>query len=164
MSKESTAQHIQQINILNSYWLTESQNNPTTDPLVLWLNGGPGCSSLDGLFYEQGPIHVYDNATLYPNPYTWNLNASVLFLEAPICVGFSFQDNTKICQSSDNQTANDNYLALLKFFEEFPEFQSNKFYVTGLVFFFVVHIRFKNYTKNTHKIKVKVMAVFMSQH
>ena len=40
------------------YWLTEAQSNPDAAPLVVWMNGGPGCSSLDGLLYELGPIHV----------------------------------------------------------------------------------------------------------
>ena len=47
------------------YWFIESQNNASSDPLVLWLNGGPGCSSLDGLLYELGPFHVYHNGTLW---------------------------------------------------------------------------------------------------
>ena len=47
------------------YWFVQSQNNASTDPLVLWLNGGPGCSSLDGLLYELGPFHVYPNGTLW---------------------------------------------------------------------------------------------------
>ena len=117
------------------------------------MNGGPGCSSLDGFFYEQGPIHVYDNATLWENIYAWNLNASVIFLElrsqyivylyiylyiylqyrAPVCVGFSYSEGQTTCSMSDNSTKDDNYLALLSFFKKFPMYTDNKFYVTGLV-------------------------------
>ena len=67
------------------YWLTEAQSDPDNAPVVLWMNGGPGCSSLDGLLYELGPIHIYDNATLWDNSkYAWNNYANTLFLEAPI--------------------------------------------------------------------------------
>eukprot|EP01084_Bolivina_argentea_P106689 190867_1 len=113
------------------YWFQESQNNPETDPIVLWLNGGPGCSSLDGLLYEQGSIHVYDNGTLWKNVYSWNLNASMIYMEAPICVGFSYQDGTTNCHQSDNGTATDNYHAILDFLKKFPQYQKNDFYVTG---------------------------------
>lgn len=55
------------------YWLTESSRAPTQDPLVLWLNGGPGCSSLDGLIEELGPFHVKDfGNSIYYNEYAWN--------------------------------------------------------------------------------------------
>ena len=36
------------------YYFVESEGHPATDPVVLWLNGGPGCSSFDGFVYEQG--------------------------------------------------------------------------------------------------------------
>lgn len=69
----------------------ESRSNPKTDPLVLWLNGGPGCSSMTGLFFELGPCLVNaDGESARENPYSWINAASVFFLDQPIGVGFSY--------------------------------------------------------------------------
>ena len=64
------------------YYFVESERSPHTDPVVLWLNGGPGCSSLDGLFYEQGPLLVTaDGKSLIRNPSSWAGIANMLYLE-----------------------------------------------------------------------------------
>lgn len=68
----------------------ESQGNVTGDPVVVWFNGGPGCSSLLAFMQEHGPWVIGDNSSkLEANPYPWNLNASVIYLESPAGVGFS---------------------------------------------------------------------------
>ncbi|XP_041047592.1 lysosomal protective protein-like [Carcharodon carcharias] len=113
------------------YWFVTSQQNPTNDPVVLWLNGGPGCSSLEGLLAENGPLHVHeDGSALYINKYSWNKVANVLYLESPAGVGFSYSDD-QIYTTNDIEVAENNYLALQDFFRKFPSFRSNDFYVTG---------------------------------
>nr|XP_014349153.1 PREDICTED: lysosomal protective protein-like isoform X2 [Latimeria chalumnae] len=113
------------------YWFVTSQQNPLKDPLVLWLNGGPGCSSLDGFLSENGPFHVNDDgATLYINEFSWNKIANVLYLEAPAGVGYSYSVD-KNYQTDDDKVAENNYLALQSFFVKFPNFTQNDFYVFG---------------------------------
>lgn len=73
------------------YVFVTSQNDPTTDPVLVWLNGGPGCSSMIGLFVEHGPMMVTETteAHFIPNPHSWNKNSSVLYIESPATVGYS---------------------------------------------------------------------------
>lgn len=114
------------------YWFVESMRDPANDPVVLWMNGGPGCSSMEGLLAELGPYLVnVDGKTLRENPYAWNTVANVLFLEAPACVGFSYDPNDD-CRTGDDETSLSNYLALQDFFlHKFPEYRKNEFYITG---------------------------------
>ncbi|XP_078457861.1 lysosomal protective protein-like [Lampetra planeri] len=113
------------------YWFVESQGNPSKDPLVLWMNGGPGCSSLEGLITENGPYLVQsDGIHLEYNPYSWNMISSVLYLEAPAGVGFSYSAD-KNYTTGDDQVSMDNYLALKSFFAKFPEWSKHDLYLTG---------------------------------
>lgn len=113
------------------YWFVTSQRDPVKDPLVLWLNGGPGCSSLDGFLSENGPFHVDDDgATLYENTFSWNKIANILYLESPAGVGYSYSDDQKYA-TDDDQVADDNYKALQSFFGKFPNFTQNEFFIFG---------------------------------
>ena len=125
------------------YWFIESTNNPSTDPVVLWLNGGPGSSSLIGLLTENGQILTSDESLTNPidgvpqvflNPYSWSTVANVLYLESPKGVGFSYCEGvskSSECVNTDESTAQDAYEFLANFFNSFPEYKSNKFYITG---------------------------------
>lgn len=114
------------------YWFVESQGNPSTDPVMLWMNGGPGCSSMDGILYEHGPLLINeDGNTFRENPHAWNKYASVLYLESPVGVGYSYSPNPADYSTDDDTTSNDNYHALLSFFNEYSEFANNDFYVSG---------------------------------
>ena len=113
------------------YWFVESQSNPSKDPVVLWLNGGPGCSSVLGFLTEQGPFTITKNGTrLLANNYSWNLISNVIFLESPAGVGFSYKDDQEY-DTNDDQVAQANYAALESFFKKFPQYKTNDFYVTG---------------------------------
>eukprot|EP01035_Chromulina_nebulosa_P019308 gene19308-25169_t len=114
------------------YWFVTSESDtPEDDPVVLWLNGGPGCSSLDGFFYELGPFEIEsDHSTLSLREYRWNRIANVLFIEAPVGVGFSYSTDSNYI-TNDDRTALENTLALESFYEKFPEFINNKFFITG---------------------------------
>lgn len=114
------------------YWFVESQRNPQKDPLVLWLNGGPGCSSIDGFLTENGPFRVHRNRkTLFANPHSWNLVANVLYIDAPAGVGFSYRDKGQSLATNDDQTAKNNLLAIKHFLVKFPKFANHEMRLTG---------------------------------
>lgn len=116
------------------YWFVEAVEDPSSKPVVLWLNGGPGCSSIAyGMAEEIGPFHVdKDGKSLYLNPYSWNQAANILFLDSPAGVGFSYAKNSSdLLSNGDKRTASDSLIFLLKFFEQFPQYKGNDFYITG---------------------------------
>jgi len=117
------------------YWFVEAAQNPTMAPLVLWLNGGPGCSSMDGFLYENGPWK-FDPTSASPllrdNPYSWHLLANMLFLESPAGVGFSYSTSSSdYSDQNDDLTSLNNYNFLKAWFKLYPEYMNNPFWVTG---------------------------------
>lgn len=106
--------------------------DPVKDPVVLWLNGGPGCSSMLGMLYENGPLMFKKNTTeMYINKNAWNQKANVIYLESPSGVGFSIGKSKSDLIANDTTTAHENLLALKLFFIKFPSFKKNDFYITG---------------------------------
>ncbi|KAH9395535.1 hypothetical protein TYRP_020559 [Tyrophagus putrescentiae] len=100
------------------YWFFESSlENPESAPVALFLNGGPGCSSLFGALLESGPLRIIEL-----NPHSWNAHANLLFIETPAGVGFSYQEGvtpTYDYHTDDQATARLNFAALRSFYRNY---------------------------------------------
>ncbi|KAG7571826.1 Peptidase S10 serine carboxypeptidase [Arabidopsis suecica] len=119
------------------YYFIKSEKNPEEDPLLIWISGGPGCSSISALLFENGPVtiklEVYNGSlpSLVSTTYSWTKMANILFLDQPIGVGFSYKKTPNLDKSSDTIEVLRIYEFLQKWLGEHPEFSSNTFYVGG---------------------------------
>ncbi|XP_021766185.1 serine carboxypeptidase-like 25 [Chenopodium quinoa] len=116
------------------YWLTEAVSNPLSKPLVIWLNGGPGCSSVAyGASEEIGPFKINKTSSgLYMNKFSWNLDANLLFLETPAGVGFSYSNTSSdLYDTGDRRTARDSLVFLVHWMNRFPRYKHREIYITG---------------------------------
>ncbi|KAE8444100.1 hypothetical protein EG329_000882 [Mollisiaceae sp. DMI_Dod_QoI] len=107
------------------FWFFEARNDPDSAPLALWLNGGPGCSSMIGLFQENGPCQFYNNDTTPSlNPYSWNEYANMLYVDQPIGTGFSYGTETV---NGTVAAAPFVWKLIQAFFAQFPQYQCRDF-------------------------------------
>jgi carboxypeptidase C (cathepsin A) len=130
------------------YWFFESQSivRPKGDldwqpeakqleeiPLLIWLNGGPGGSSEFGLFSENGPLRLENNAacTLVENPNTWNQKAHVIYWDQPVWTGYSRSMHGKEYVNSEKELSKQFYQALQSFYARHPEYRRCELYITG---------------------------------
>ncbi|MBA0622630.1 hypothetical protein Godav_008156 [Gossypium davidsonii] len=116
------------------YFVESPRNSSSNNPLILWLNGGPGCSPLGyGAMSELGPFRVNsDGQTLFRNDFAWNNVANVIFLESPAGVGFSFSNTSSDYDNTgDTTTAIDTYTFLVNCLERFPQYKSRDFFIAG---------------------------------
>ena len=102
---------------------------PLTNFSLVWLNGGPGCSSLDGLTKENGPLYFPGNAsTPTSNPNSWTQLANVLYIDEPVGTGYS---DGSIQASLNAQVTQDFASWLEAFYDIFPSLRSKKTYIMG---------------------------------
>ena len=124
------------------FWYFESEStasSPTSShdslPLTLWMNGGPGSSSMLGMLQELGPclINEYGNGTVY-NPYGWNKDTALVFVEQPVGVGFSYYDgDDEKAPPADSFTSAEDMQVFLQMFvhQVFPIHASGDVVLTG---------------------------------
>lgn len=83
------------------------------------------------LLMEHGPFHITDDGhDLTPNNFTWNKAANVLFLDAPVGTGYSY-DATGNYNTDDEQAADETYLAILDFYHKFQLLSGDSLWITG---------------------------------
>ncbi|KAM4857867.1 putative serine carboxypeptidase CPVL isoform 2-T2 [Urocitellus parryii] len=113
------------------FWFFPAQVQPETAPVVLWLQGGPGGSSMFGLFVEHGPYVITSNMTVLPRNFPWTTTLSMLYMDNPVGTGFSFTNNSQGYAVNEDDVAHNLHSALVQFFQLFPEYENNDFYATG---------------------------------
>ncbi|XP_031480919.1 serine carboxypeptidase-like 42 [Nymphaea colorata] len=117
------------------YFVETAHPNASSLPLALWLNGGPGCSSIGGgAFTELGPFYPHGTGNgLRLNHHSWNKLANILFLESPAGVGWSYssKETAHEYNYNDGKVAKENVVFLLKWFERFPEYSQSQLFLTG---------------------------------
>mmetsp|Transcript_38133 Transcript_38133/g.50052 ORF Transcript_38133/g.50052 Transcript_38133/m.50052 type:complete len:139 (+) Transcript_38133:228-644(+) len=118
--------------------LVESRSEPETDPLVIWLQGGPGCSSMLGLYTENGPYwyryrkgHAKEPFELEYNEHSWNSAANVMYVDQPLGTGFSFINSLGSLRWSEGAIAEDFYNFLHNFMAKYPEYRGREVFITG---------------------------------
>ncbi|XP_037030977.1 venom serine carboxypeptidase-like [Bradysia coprophila] len=113
------------------FWFFPAQVNSTISPVVLYLNGGPGQSSLYGALMENGPVSINSNYKLKLRKHSWNENHNVLYIDSPVGTGFSFTNALDCYLTNQEDIGISLHEAILQFFQLFPELRKNSFYITG---------------------------------
>lgn len=119
------------------YYFVESERDPEHDPLLLWVSGGPGCSSATGLFYENGPL-IFNYSTvnqqiprLELNPYSWTKVASIIFIDSPVGTGFSYATTSKGYITDDITASRECYEFMRKWLIDHVKFRKSPIYISG---------------------------------
>ncbi|KAF9645058.1 alpha/beta-hydrolase [Thelephora ganbajun] len=116
------------------FYFFESRRDPDKDDVMMWINGGPGCSSSMGLLMELGPCSidmndVSSNGTTW-NPYSWNNEVNIFFLDQPVGVGFSYADHGGVVETTEDAAKNV-YAFITIFFETFAQFSGRPLHLAG---------------------------------
>ncbi|KAH7930055.1 peptidase S10, serine carboxypeptidase [Leucogyrophana mollusca] len=116
------------------FYFFESRRDPAKDDIMMWINGGPGCSSGLGLLFELGPCRIdmtktSSNGTNW-NPYSWNKEANIFFLDQPVGVGYSYADFGETVETTE-EAARNVHAFITIFFETFKQFAGRPLHLAG---------------------------------
>ncbi|KAI5809566.1 pheromone processing carboxypeptidase Kex1 [Peziza echinospora] len=112
------------------FWHVKNKHIAEKERTVIWLNGGPGCSSMDGALMEVGPFRVTPDQKLVVNNGSWHEFSNLLFVDQPVGTGFSYVDSNSYLHELPEMAAQF-IIFLTKFFEMFPEYEADDIYLSG---------------------------------
>ncbi|KAK9471386.1 Alpha/Beta hydrolase protein [Dipodascopsis tothii] len=112
------------------FWHVTSKHLSDKPRTVIWLNGGPGCSSMDGQMMEIGPFRVGEGGILHENKGSWHHYTNLLFVDNPVGTGFSYVDSDSYLHDLP-EMASDFLIFMDKFFDIFPEYETDDLYIAG---------------------------------
>lgn len=110
------------------FWFILSERNTTNDPIVVWLMGYPGFSSMYGVFQENGPFRfIESNLTL--SEYSWTKEYNMLYIDNPVGIGYSYTENKAGFSTTQDDVATNLYEFMRQFYEIFSDYQKNELYI-----------------------------------
>ncbi|XP_033167670.1 venom serine carboxypeptidase [Drosophila mauritiana] len=113
------------------FWYFPAEQEPEYAPVVLWLQGGPGASSLFGLFTENGPLELDGHGKLQKRNYTWSKTHNLIYIDNPVGTGFSFTENDAGYARNEKDVGRNLHEAVMQLYELFEWRNSSGFWVTG---------------------------------
>ncbi|KFK26845.1 hypothetical protein AALP_AA8G301000 [Arabis alpina] len=119
------------------YYFIKSERNPQKDPPLLWISGGPLCSSLTALLFENGPLTIKMDGyhggipSLVSSTYSWTKVANIIYLDQPVGSGFSYSTTPLVDIPSYTGEAKRIHEFLQKWLDKHPDSFPNPFYVSG---------------------------------
>ena len=113
------------------YWLCPARTGDKAAPLLVWLNGGPGSSSMMGLFLENGPYFVSDDGSLHTRNASWNNKFDVLYVDQPAGTGFSVASSPDAYATNQDDVAEAFSAFLANFYRAYPDARTKQLWLTG---------------------------------
>ena len=114
------------------FWFFPAEESPETAPVVIWLQGGPGASSMLGLLKLHGPFLTETdedgNFGVTDNPFSWHKKHNMIYIDNPVGAGFSYSNKLPEFQIDVGVNL---YEMLQQWFKLFPSYQNNDFYTFG---------------------------------
>lgn len=124
-----TVDHVHNSNMF--FWYFPAEQNPGYAPVVLWLQGGPGASSLFGLFTENGPFQLDSKGHLQLRNYTWSRTHNLIYIDNPVGTGFSFTDSDAGYAKNEKDVARNLHEAMQQLYQLFGWGDDQGFWITG---------------------------------